>query len=78
MPKEVGLMSYQEFYGKIEFPLREAVALTYGMEALIQVELWIPTFRMENINLVANKLSMILELDLLDQKRDQITVRTTH
>lgn len=48
------------------------------MEVVILVKLWIPTFQTKNFGLENNELSMGLELDLLDEKRELAAVRTTY
>ena len=52
-------------------------SLAYGIEAMIPVEVDIPSLRHETYNPEENHALMCYELDLLEEKRDLAALRTT-
>ena len=51
-------------------------SLAYGVEAMITVEVDIPSLRCETYNQEENHTIMFYKLDLLEEKRDLTTLRT--
>ncbi|KAL5574095.1 hypothetical protein UlMin_023692 [Ulmus minor] len=52
-------------------------SLAYGIDAVIPVELGIPTFRIENFNEEDNDVLLALASDLLEEKREKAQLRAT-
>ncbi|GKE21341.1 reverse transcriptase domain-containing protein [Tanacetum coccineum] len=52
-------------------------SLTYGMEAVIPVEIGMPTLRTTEANLVQNNEALEINLDLLEEKREQAAIQGT-
>ncbi|KAL5565429.1 hypothetical protein UlMin_028593 [Ulmus minor] len=52
-------------------------SLTYGVDAVVPVELGIPTFRIENFTEENNDVLLALASDLLEEKRDKAQLRAT-
>ncbi|GKB45142.1 reverse transcriptase domain-containing protein [Tanacetum coccineum] len=50
-------------------------SLTYGMEAVIPAEIGIPTFRTAEVNVAENDEVLEINLELLEEKREQATIR---
>ncbi|GJW56785.1 reverse transcriptase domain-containing protein, partial [Tanacetum coccineum] len=50
-------------------------SLTYGMEAVISAEIGMPTLRTAEVDLVQNNEALEINLDLLEEKREQATIR---
>ncbi|GJW77657.1 hypothetical protein Tco_0139339 [Tanacetum coccineum] len=50
-------------------------SLTYGTEAVILVEIGMPTLRIAKVELVENNEALEIKLDLLKEKREQATIR---
>ncbi|GJR87996.1 hypothetical protein Tco_0212007 [Tanacetum coccineum] len=50
-------------------------SLTYGMEAIIPVEIGMPTLRTAEVDLVQNNEAFEINLDLLEKKRKKATIR---
>ncbi|GKE16557.1 hypothetical protein Tco_1424134, partial [Tanacetum coccineum] len=51
------------------------LSLTYGTEAVIPTEIGMPTLRTTEIDIVQNDEALKLDLDLLEEKREQATIR---
>ncbi|KAL5578497.1 hypothetical protein UlMin_020196 [Ulmus minor] len=52
-------------------------SLAYGVDAVVPVELGIPTFRIENFTEENNDILLALASDLLEEKRDKAQLRAT-
>ncbi|GJV89000.1 hypothetical protein Tco_1532938 [Tanacetum coccineum] len=52
-------------------------SLTYGTEAVIPTEIGMPTLRITEIDMVQNDEDLKLNLDLLEEKREQAAIRKT-
>ncbi|KAL5576999.1 hypothetical protein UlMin_018698 [Ulmus minor] len=52
-------------------------SLAYGVDAVVPVELGIPTFRIENFNEEDNDVLLALASDLLEEKREKAQLRAT-
>ncbi|KAL5549419.1 hypothetical protein UlMin_004650 [Ulmus minor] len=52
-------------------------SLAYGINAVVPVELGIPTFRIKNFNEEDNDVLLALALDLLEEKREKAQLRAT-
>ena len=52
-------------------------SLAYGVEAMIPVEIGVPSLQCENYNPEENHALMCYDLDLLEEKRDLAALRTT-
>ena len=50
-------------------------SICYGLEALIPVEIGIPTLKVELFNSESNEQNLRNNLDFLDELRDQVKVR---
>ncbi|GKB49706.1 reverse transcriptase domain-containing protein [Tanacetum coccineum] len=50
-------------------------SLTYGMEAVIPAEIRMPTLRTGEVDLVQNNEALEINLDLLEEKREQASIR---
>ncbi|GJY23452.1 reverse transcriptase domain-containing protein [Tanacetum coccineum] len=50
-------------------------SLTYGTEAVIPVEIGMPTLRTAEVNLEENKEALEINLDLLEERREQAAIR---
>ncbi|GJZ55132.1 reverse transcriptase domain-containing protein [Tanacetum coccineum] len=50
-------------------------SLTYGMEAIIPAEIGMPTLRKAEVDLVQNDEALEINLDLLEERREQATIR---
>ncbi|GJR80592.1 hypothetical protein Tco_0151377 [Tanacetum coccineum] len=50
-------------------------SLTYGTEAVIPVEIGMPTYRTYNVNEKTNDQELRLNLDLLDERREIAAIR---
>nr|GEU76763.1 hypothetical protein [Tanacetum cinerariifolium] len=50
-------------------------SLTYGMEAVIPAEIGMPTLRTAEVDLVQNDEALEINLDLLEEKREQAAIR---
>ncbi|GJW35955.1 reverse transcriptase domain-containing protein [Tanacetum coccineum] len=50
-------------------------SLTYGTEAVIPAEIGMPTLRTTKINLKENKEALEINLDLLEERREQVAIR---
>ncbi|GJW02463.1 reverse transcriptase domain-containing protein [Tanacetum coccineum] len=50
-------------------------SLTYGTEAVIPAEIGMPTLRIAEVDLVQNDEALEINLDLLEERRDQATIR---
>ena len=46
-------------------------SLTYGVQAVVRIEIEIPTFRVKTFNEKENDEPMSIELDLIDEKRSE-------
>jgi hypothetical protein len=49
-------------------------SLTYGVEAVIPLEIGLPTIRMEYYDLVTNETSLVMDLDLAEERRDSALI----
>nr|GEU93594.1 reverse transcriptase domain-containing protein [Tanacetum cinerariifolium] len=49
-------------------------SLTYGTEAVIPVEIGMPTLRTVEVNVIKNDKALEINLDLLEEKREQIAI----
>ncbi len=49
-------------------------SLTYGVEAVIPLEIGLPTIRTEYYDPVSNKTSLTTELDLVEERRDSVLI----
>ena len=54
---------------------RDAIFMVYGMESVTPVKIEMPSFRTSNFNKKNNKIELILNLDLLDEKREWTEIR---
>ncbi|GJZ58891.1 reverse transcriptase domain-containing protein [Tanacetum coccineum] len=54
---------------------RHPFSLTYGTEAVIPVKIGMPTLRTVEINLEENKEALEINLDLLEERREQAAIR---
>ncbi|GKB67593.1 hypothetical protein Tco_0929005 [Tanacetum coccineum] len=50
-------------------------SLTYGMEAVIPAEIGMPTLRTTEVDMIQNDEALKLNLDLLEEKREQTAIR---
>ncbi|GJZ58649.1 hypothetical protein Tco_0614465 [Tanacetum coccineum] len=50
-------------------------SLPYGMEAVIPTEIGMPTLRTAEVDLVQNNEALEINLDLLEEKREQTAIR---
>ncbi|GJU55705.1 reverse transcriptase domain-containing protein [Tanacetum coccineum] len=50
-------------------------SLTYGMEAVIPVEIGMPTFRTVEIDVAENDEALEINLELLEERREQAAIR---
>ncbi|GJZ13434.1 reverse transcriptase domain-containing protein [Tanacetum coccineum] len=50
-------------------------SLTYGMEAVIPAEIGMPTFRTVEVNVAKNDKALEINLELLEEKREQAAIR---
>ncbi|GJW05982.1 hypothetical protein Tco_1568405 [Tanacetum coccineum] len=50
-------------------------SLTYGMEAVIPVKIGMPTLRTSEVNLKESKEALEINLDLLEERREQAAIR---
>nr|GEX71552.1 reverse transcriptase domain-containing protein [Tanacetum cinerariifolium] len=50
-------------------------SLTYGTEALISAEIGMPTLRKVEVDLVQNNEALEINLDLLEERREQVAIR---
>ncbi|GJZ81826.1 reverse transcriptase domain-containing protein [Tanacetum coccineum] len=50
-------------------------ALTYGMEAIIPIKIGMPTLRTSEVNLTQNNEALEINLDLLEERREQAAIR---
>ncbi|GKD35927.1 hypothetical protein Tco_1251436, partial [Tanacetum coccineum] len=50
-------------------------SLTYGTEAVIPAEIGMPTLRTTEINIKENKEALEINLDLLEERREQAAIR---
>ncbi|GKA15041.1 reverse transcriptase domain-containing protein [Tanacetum coccineum] len=50
-------------------------SLTYGTEAVIPAEIGMPTLRTEKVDLIQNNEALEINLDLLEERREQATIR---
>nr|GEU43651.1 reverse transcriptase domain-containing protein [Tanacetum cinerariifolium] len=50
-------------------------SLTYGTEAVIPVEIGMPTLRTAEVNMIKNNESLGINMDILDEKREQATIQ---
>nr|GEZ37899.1 hypothetical protein [Tanacetum cinerariifolium] len=50
-------------------------SLTYGMEAVIPAEIGMPTLRTAKVDLVGNNEALEINLDLLEEKREEAAIR---
>ncbi|GJZ42311.1 reverse transcriptase domain-containing protein [Tanacetum coccineum] len=50
-------------------------SLTYGTEAVIPVEIGMPSLRCAEVDQVQNNEALILNLDMLEEKRERATIR---
>lgn len=51
-------------------------ALTYESEAIILVEVEMPTFRVQHFDLGSKNKRLAEELDLLEERREEVAIRT--
>nr|GEX45015.1 reverse transcriptase domain-containing protein [Tanacetum cinerariifolium] len=51
------------------------LSLTYGMEAVIPVEIGMPTLRTTEVDLIQDNKALKIKLDLLEERREQATIR---
>ncbi|GJT60844.1 reverse transcriptase domain-containing protein [Tanacetum coccineum] len=50
-------------------------SLTYGTEAVIPVEIGMPTLRTAKVDMIKNNKALEINLDLLEERREQTTIR---
>ncbi|GKA77794.1 reverse transcriptase domain-containing protein [Tanacetum coccineum] len=50
-------------------------SLTYGMEAVIPAEIGMPTFRTAEVDVAENDEALEINLELLEEKREQAAIR---
>ncbi|GJU65032.1 reverse transcriptase domain-containing protein [Tanacetum coccineum] len=50
-------------------------SLTYGTEAVIPVEIWMPSLRCTEVNQAENNEGLLLNLDILEERREKAAVR---
>ncbi|GJZ01723.1 hypothetical protein Tco_0519684 [Tanacetum coccineum] len=50
-------------------------SLTYGTEAVIPAEIGMPTFRTAEVNVDENDEALEINLDLIEEKREQAAIR---
>ncbi|GKA81858.1 reverse transcriptase domain-containing protein [Tanacetum coccineum] len=50
-------------------------SLTYGTEAVILVEIWMPSIRYASVNQAENDEGLLLNLDILEERREKAVVR---
>ncbi|GJX83770.1 hypothetical protein Tco_0347714 [Tanacetum coccineum] len=50
-------------------------SLTYGTEAVIPAEIGMPTLRTAKVDMVRNNKALGINLDLLEERRDQTAIR---
>ena len=50
-------------------------SLVFGTEVVIPVEVRLPSYRVENYSEQENDVALLENLDFLDEKRDQATIR---
>ncbi|GJU98514.1 hypothetical protein Tco_1327785 [Tanacetum coccineum] len=50
-------------------------SLTYGTEAVISAEIRMPTFRIAEVNMAKNDEALEINLELLEEKRDQAAIK---
>ncbi|GKA33974.1 reverse transcriptase domain-containing protein [Tanacetum coccineum] len=50
-------------------------SLTYGTEAVIPVEICMPTLRTAEVDMVQNDKALEINLDLLEERREQAAIR---
>ncbi|GKD42442.1 hypothetical protein Tco_1267087 [Tanacetum coccineum] len=50
-------------------------SLTYGMEAVIPVEIGMPTLRIAEVDMIKNDEALEINLDLLEERREQAAIQ---
>ncbi|GJV94666.1 hypothetical protein Tco_1187433 [Tanacetum coccineum] len=50
-------------------------SLTYGTEAMIQVEIGMPTLRTTEVDMIKNDAALEINLDLLEERREQAAIQ---
>ncbi|GKC10270.1 reverse transcriptase domain-containing protein [Tanacetum coccineum] len=72
------MLSNPEVTGRLlkwSFELDTPFSLTYGTEAVILTEVGMPTLRTTEVNLEENKEALEINLDLLEERREQAAIR---
>ena len=57
--------------------MRQLFSLAFGIEAVVLVEMGMPSYKVDHYDPKINKVMARLSLDLLEEKRDTACIRTT-